>query len=97
MKEYTIAISNQAQNDYDNIFDYIAIRSLERAKSFTSKLLAKIKTLKKDALRGTPDKPNHCRFIIEKPYLIYYDVDENTLGVEIVHIRHEKQAPFRRC
>jgi len=96
MNEYTICMSNQAQDDYDSIFLYVVPHSLQRAKDFTKKLLDKIKSLKHDALRGTIDRSNDCRFILFKPYYIYYDVDEKTNNVEIVHIRHTARAPYKR-
>lgn len=92
---YTITLSDEAQEDYDNIFERIKEYDEQTAESFTADLLKRIGLLADTPLIGKETSDEKSRRIVKKPYLIYYEVDQAEREITVLYIKHEAQNTKR--
>jgi plasmid stabilization system protein ParE len=93
MKFDTLIYSDEAEENYDNIFDYIAQDNPTKAVEFTDELKKRVNKLKDFPTLGkerpqnrTPNK--NKRRLIFKDYKIYYTIDNENKRINIDFIRH---------
>jgi addiction module RelE/StbE family toxin len=86
-KEYHVKMTQGAENDLDEIIDFIAQNNPRTAITIMEKIIAKIKTLDRFPHKGgyVPEKKEKnikdYRQISEDPWKIYYKIDENIVNV----------------
>ncbi|MCL2061475.1 MAG: type II toxin-antitoxin system RelE/ParE family toxin [Firmicutes bacterium] len=85
--KFQVILSNEATDNYNFIFDYIALDNPFKAKEFTDEILARISSLEDFPYTGNEITKNE-RYISKKPYKIFYTINEETHRIEITHIRH---------
>ena len=85
--EYRVKITQGAENDLNEIVDYIAQNNPRTAKIIMEKIIDKIKTLDHFPYRGgyVPEllakNVKDYRQITEKPWKIYYKINDNIVNV----------------
>ena len=86
-----IIISNEAESDIKEIFDYISLDSLKYAKETTRNIRSYIRKLKQAPYIGRyiPEfKNKHYRELIYKNYRIVYTISENKKEIYIHFVVH---------
>lgn len=94
-RRFTIHLTRIAQEDLDDIHDFIAAESPQRASRVIERLLARIADLVRfplahpAAYEARPDRP--LRQVIDPPFRVVYEV----VGARIIvlAIRHDKRRP----
>lgn len=90
-KKYSVWISQNAQNDLDHIFSYIAADSINNAKKFVLALEEKIQRLDTfpEGFAYIPENiffGTNYRHIIHKKYRVIYKVDRDSVYVlRVIH------------
>jgi len=90
-KKYNIYISNNAQNDLEHIFFYVAADSLNNAKKFILELEEKIYSLDTfpDRFAYIPENiyfGTNYRHITHKKYRVIYKIENNSVYIlRIIH------------
>ncbi|MCL2061315.1 MAG: type II toxin-antitoxin system RelE/ParE family toxin [Firmicutes bacterium] len=92
---YKIDLSNKALDDFDSIFDYIALDNKVKAKEFTDKIKQRIALLNVFPYSGRENETQEYREIIEYPYIIRYVINEQAKSIMVLHIRHGAQEEYR--
>jgi len=86
-KKYIVKITQNAENDINEIVDYIAQNNPQTALIKMEKIYAKINTLDHFPTRGSyvPEllarNIKDYRQITEEPWKIYYKINDNTVNV----------------
>lgn len=81
-------LSHQADRDIEDIWAFIARKSIRQANSFLDTLCSKFASLAKHPLMGTPclEIAPNLRLIVVKNHVVFYRQFEN--GIEVVRILH---------
>jgi plasmid stabilization system protein ParE len=91
---YRLLFTQRALNDLANIVGYIAEDDDEAASRFGAALLDHVDLLKRFPRMGTVTrKRSPVRRLVHAPILVYYQIHEATLLVEILHLRHGSRKP----
>jgi plasmid stabilization system protein ParE len=98
---YTVRISKRALSDLQSIVEYIFENSPQNAAGVADRLLTAMSGLDRMPTRfrvaGKSRKlgtPVHAR--VERPFIIYYSVNERERLTMILHVRHgARQQPTR--
>jgi toxin ParE1/3/4 len=85
-----------ALNDLRGIRAYIGAQSSPRsAAKMVARLRNAVRTVREAPLHGTP-RPDYrptCRFVFERPFVIYYDFTGSTLTVlRILHMARDRDS-----
>lgn len=83
--KYKIIPADTAEDDLDNIGDYITQDSPKTASEFVTKLVNHAKSLEKFPMRGKKYNAKYRMLIVERGYRIFYKVNQDTKEVTIVH------------
>ena len=92
---YTVRILRRAENDLQDIYDRIASDSPRRAVEMVERILDRIESLNELPSRGAQPraarlKKKSFRFLVEKPYHIFYKVGPSQVWVH--RVLHGKRA-----
>src|SRR5690554_515867 len=91
MKSYNVELLPEADDDLDNIFDYILLENPKAAVEVLDRVMTSLKQLEKFPYAGikvTEKSLEHYKFrmVISEPYIAFYRVIENTVYVyRILH------------
>lgn len=92
---YTVRLLRRAEADLSEIYDHIASDSPRLAVKIVDRILDQIESFDELPNRGATPRDERLRgkgyrFLIEKPYLIFYKVDPSQVWVH--RILHGKRA-----
>jgi len=91
VKKYKISITDNAQNDLEHIFFYIAADSINNAKKFILELEKKVCSLETFPERFAYISENiyfetHYRHLIYKKYRVIYKIESNSVYIlRVIH------------
>lgn len=91
MKNYNVELLPVANDDFDDIFNYILLDNPEAANEVLERIMTSLKHLEKFPYAGSKvmeGSLNHFEFrmVISEPYIAFYRVIENTVYIyRILH------------
>ncbi len=91
MKNYNVELLPVADDDLDNIFNYILLENPEAADKVLDRVMTSLKHLEKSPYAGASvmeERLNQFEFrmVISEPYIVFYRVIENTVYIyRILH------------
>lgn len=92
---YRIVWRPMAEDDLDNIVDYIAQDNPTRAEEFGRELRAKVLSLQQHPKLGRSGRPGLPPFlrelVVHRNYIIFYRVLDDSRTVEILRVKHTAQ------
>lgn len=93
MKGYNVELLPAADDDLDDIFNYILLDNPEATNEVLDRVMTSLKHLEKFPYAGsrvTEESLSHfeLRIVISKPYISFYRVIENTIYIYIYRILH---------
>ena len=94
---FKIFYHEDALVDLEEIFDWSRERHPETTEQFAKDLLDHIELLQALPFIGTPVKGHpHVRRLLHSPLYVYYRLDENRGGIEVLHFWHSSRSgpPF---
>ncbi|MCL2061248.1 MAG: type II toxin-antitoxin system RelE/ParE family toxin [Firmicutes bacterium] len=91
---YKVLLSEKALQDFNEIYDYIALDNPSIAESYTNELRQHIRHLADFPYIGKENPKNKRRRLVKKPYIINYSIDEKVSTIKILHIRHGARQPL---
>jgi len=95
VKNYKIKYADRALEDLQYIIAEIAWDNPDRAITYKEELKKKIETLSSVPNLGRFDEKNKCFYLYKKPYLIYYDINEEAEQVDIVAVWHSRRQQIK--
>jgi toxin ParE1/3/4 len=91
-KSYNIEISDEAENDFDNSYEYYYYDSPKVADAFFLRINSSLETIKKTPLSFPEIYKSLRKFTVKKfPFVIYYQVVDYTIIV--ISIFHTSRNP----
>ncbi len=91
-KRYKIELSNEAEEDFDNAFNYYLYENERVANNFYHKTNESFITLSKDPFAYQKIYKNIHRFVMKKfPFVIYFRI--NGFSIRIIAIFHTSRNP----
>ncbi len=92
---YTVRVLRRAEGDLFGIYDEIAKDSPRRAVAMVERILDRIESLSELPSRGARPRDERLRqkgyrFVIERPYLVFYKVGSSQVWVH--RVLHGKRA-----
>jgi plasmid stabilization system protein ParE len=94
--DYRLLYTQKALNDLAEIVGHIAKDDVEAASRFGSSLLDHIELLARfPRMGGVIGKRNGVRKLVHSPILVYYQANEDTRVIEVLHLRHGARKPPR--
>lgn len=94
--DYRLRYTQRALNDLAEIVGHIAEDDAEAASRFGNSLLDHVDLLTRfPRMGGIVRKRSQVRKLLHSPILVYYEVNEKTRIIEILHLRHGARKPPR--
>jgi plasmid stabilization system protein ParE len=94
--DHRLLYTQKALNDLAEIVGHIAEDDAEAASRFGSSLLDHIDLLARfPRMGGIIGKRKRVRKLLHSPILVYYQVNEDTRVIEVLHLRHGARKPPR--
>jgi toxin ParE1/3/4 len=91
-KPYNIEISEEAENDFENSYEYYYDDSPKLADTFFRLINTSLETIKKTPLSFPEIHKSLRKFCVEKfPFVIYYQVVDYT--IKVIAIFHTSRNP----
>jgi toxin ParE1/3/4 len=91
-KSYNIEISDEAENDFNNSYEYYYDDNPNAADAFFQRINFSLETIKKTPLSFPEIYKRLRRFTVKKfPFVIYYQVDDYT--IKVISIFHTSRNP----
>jgi toxin ParE1/3/4 len=91
-KSYNIDISDEAENDFDNSYEYYYNDSPKVADAFFQRINSSLETIKKTPFSFPEIYKSLRRFTVKKfPFVIYYQVVDYT--IKVISIFHTSRNP----
>ncbi len=91
-KKYKIELSDEAENDFDNSYEYYADESEKVADNFYKQVNSGLETIAKNPQGFQRAFKNVRRYVMKKfPFVIYYRI-ENMI-VQVIAIFHTSRNP----
>ena len=97
MVKYNLKYRHSTQYEMDGIYLYIAADNRERALAFRKEVEQSILNLADFPYMGAKDEESGLYRLIKKPYIIFYDVNEEDNTVEVLHIRHSARKQYKKA
>lgn len=93
MEHYSVELLQTAYDEIDSLFDYIFLDSPQNAEAMVDRLFARLRQLEVFPQSGTKVQDKvlskySFRTLIEEPYIIFYNINEQNNIVYIHHILH---------
>ena len=96
---YILTYSQNARNDLNNIFDFIADDNLDKAIEFTESIKTKLLKLKTFPRLGVPEiireprLPNSRKYVIQN-YIAHYTIYEKQKEIVVTRILHGSRENY---
>ena len=93
MKTFKVELLQTASDEIDNLFNYILLDSPQNAKAMADRVFLRLRQLEQFPKSGISIndkvlKKYGFRMLVEEPYIVFYNLDENTDTVFIHRILH---------
>lgn len=92
--DYRLFYTQKALSDLAEIIGYIAEDDTEAASRFGNSLLDHVELLARyPRIGGIIRKRKQVRKLVHSPVLVYYQIHEDKLLIEVLHFRHGARKP----